>query len=63
MIVNNTTLIKISGNMPNKNILMPKTIIFKFLYLSIFNKDVGLLIKEFLIITSVFHYYLFAYFY
>ena len=56
MIVNNTTLIKILGNMRNKNIIISKTIIFKLLLLNIINKDAGHSIKIILIIFPVFHY-------
>jgi hypothetical protein len=56
MKVNNTTLIKISGNMQNKNIIMSKIIIFKLLLLNIINKDAGHSIKIILIIFPVFHY-------
>ena len=56
MIVNNTTLIKISGNMRNKNVIISKTIIFKLLLLKIINKDAGHSIKIILIIFPVFHY-------
>ena len=56
MIVNNTTLIKISVNKQNKNIIISKTIIFKLLLLNIINKDAGHSIKIILIIFPVFHY-------
>jgi hypothetical protein len=56
MEVNNTTLIKISGNMRNKNVIISKTIIFKLLLLKIINKDAGHSIKFILIIFPVFHY-------
>ena len=56
MIVNNTTLIKILGNMRNKNIIISKTIIFKLLLLNIINKDAGHSIKIILIIFPAFHY-------
>jgi hypothetical protein len=55
MKVNNTTLIKISGNMQNKNIIMSKIIIFKLLLLNIINKDAGHSIKNILIIFPAFH--------
>ena len=56
MIVNNTTLIKISVNKQNKNIIISKTIIFKLLLLNIINKDAGHSIKIILIIFPVFHF-------
>jgi len=56
MIVNNTTLIKKSGNMQNKNIIKFKTIIFKLLLLNLLNKDVGNPTKNILTIFPVFHY-------
>ena len=56
MIVNNTTIIKISGYMRNKNVIISKTIIFKLLLLKIINKDAGHSIKFILIIFPVFHY-------
>ena len=55
MKVNNTTLIKISGNMQNKNIILSKIIIFKLLLLNIINKDAGHSIKNILIIFPAFH--------
>ena len=63
MIVNNATLIKISGNIQNKSIIMSKTKILKLLLLNIFNKDVVYPILNILITFPVFHYQTFKYFY
>jgi hypothetical protein len=56
VIVNNTTLIKISGNMQNKSIIILKKKIFKLLLLNTFNKDIVYPIENILLIFSVFHY-------